>query len=577
MADNNDTTEPGAQPGPGPEAGAAAATDGQQDTHSLPGGAEPAGHAPGAQGSLPGDPAAQGVPVQGTPAQGAQGPSAPQPPVSHQQAPQPPHQQAYGAQASGTAPQQDAPLAPGAAGAPVAPVAPYAGETQQLPSAGAPAQAYGAEQSGTAFGATAPAEPAAAGQQTATKRGPSNGTFIAGLAIAALIGGIVGGGVSSLVVANSFPTPPSVVQQGSGTVQLNNPDSATEISGVAMVATPSVVTISVETQSEAGSGSGVIYNDDGYIITNAHVVTLDGAASDPKIRVKLSDGRVFDGTLVGTAPYADIAVVKIDAENLTPISVAESGGVNVGDLAVAIGAPMSLSNTVTSGVVSALNRGISVGSALIPQDPNQDGQGDGGGSTPDGEGQYPWDFRFDNPREDGTQAQTGGQVTLPVVQTDASINPGNSGGALLNANGELIGINVAIASPGASEGKASSAGLGFAIPSDLATRMADEIIKGDKPSHGLLGASVVDAELDTETPTTHAGGLIKEIVRGGAAGKAGLKVGDVITAVDGVPAGDGTSVSALVRMHAGGSEVTIDYTRAGNPGQVTATLDTLEW
>lgn len=425
---------------------------------------------------------------------------------------------------------------------------------------------------------SAPTAPGQPPQPNPGKRGHSTGTFLAGLAVAALIGGIVGGGVSSLVVANSFPKGNAVSQQG-GTVKLNNPETATDISGVAMVATPSVVTLSVESQTEAGSGSGVIYSEDGYIITNAHVVTLDGAATDPRIRVKHSDGRVFDGKLVGVAPYSDIAVVKIEAEGLTPIEVADSSKVNVGDLAVAIGAPMSLSNTVTSGVVSALNRGISVGSALIPQDPNQEGQEDprGEGSPNDGGRGFPWDFRFDTPGESQNTQQAGGQVTLPVVQTDASINPGNSGGALLNAKAELIGINVAIASPGATEGNASSAGLGFAIPADLATRVADEIIAGEKPSHGLLGASVVDSSLDTDQDANHAGGLIKELVRGGAAAKAGLKLGDVITGVDGIPAADGTSVSALIRMHAGDSEVTIDYTRQGVAGQVTATLGTLDW
>ena len=413
---------------------------------------------------------------------------------------------------------------------------------------------------GTAF--SAPAQPEA-------KRGHSTGTFLAGLAVAALIGGVVGGGTSALVSANTQTTPgPSVVHQN-GTVTLNNPETATNITGVAAIATPSVVTITVTTATSGGSGSGVIYSADGYIITNAHVVTLNAAATSPRIRVQLSDGRVFNGTIVGTAPYADIAVVKIEADNLTPIKVADSGQVNVGDLAVAIGAPLSLSNTVTSGVVSALNRGISVGSALIPQNPSQEDEDD--------EGTNPWDFRFDSPDQNTQQQTTGGQVTLPVIQTDASINPGNSGGALLNGKGELIGINVAIMSPGASEGKASSAGLGFAIPSQLASRVADEIISGQKPSHGLLGASVVDSSLDTDEDADHTGGLIRELSRGGAAEKAGLRVGDVITAVNGIPAADGTSVSALIRMNAGGSEVRIDYTRGGKAGQVTATLGTLEW
>lgn len=420
-----------------------------------------------------------------------------------------------------------------------------------------------------AFEALAAADSPA--DQPGSRRGLTTGTFLSGLAVAALVGGIVGGGVSSLVIANSGGASSAVNQQG-GTVTLNNPESVTEISGVASVAMPSVVTLSVQSQSAAGSGSGVIYSEDGYIITNAHVVTLDGASSNPGIRVKLSDGRMLDGQLVGVAPYSDIAVVKVEAEGLTPIEVAESSRVNVGDLAVAIGAPMSLSNTVTSGVVSALNRGISVGSPLIPSDPQEESQ-----EPEDGSPSFPWDFRFETPGQEQNPQQSVGQVTLPVIQTDASINPGNSGGALLNNRGELIGINVAIASPGASEGTASSAGLGFAIPAELATRVADEIIAGEKPSHGLLGASVADSSLDTDADANHAGGLVRELVRGGAAMDAGLRVGDVITAINGVPAADGTSVSALIRMHAGGSEATVDYTRNGVPGQTEVTLGTLDW
>ncbi|QIM19754.1 PDZ domain-containing protein [Leucobacter coleopterorum] len=403
------------------------------------------------------------------------------------------------------------------------------------------------------------------------------GVLLAGLAIGALLGGIVGGGVAAVVSSNTSNYSGS---QASGTLTLNNPDSASTVSGVAAVATPSVVTLEVSGGSSSGSGSGVIYREDGYIITNAHVVTLDGAAGDnAKIRVKLSDGRILTGKLVGVDPYADLAVVKVDADNLPAIKVADSTKLNVGDTTVAIGAPLNLSSTVTSGVVSAINRGISVGSPLIPQDgsdqqqqqPND--QGD--------QGTFPWDFQFpDNGQSDKSQQQqqpTAGTVTLPVIQTDASINPGNSGGALLNADGELIGINVAIASTSSSGGTAGSVGLGFAIPSNLAVRVADALIDGKQPSHGLLGASVVDSSQDTDADQNFAGGLIVDVASQGAAEKAGLKAGDVITKVGGVPAVDGTSVSALIRMNGGGSKVTIDYMRNGKAAQTEATLGTLEW
>ena len=419
-------------------------------------------------------------------------------------------------------------------------------------------------------------------QHSAQPKGRT-GMLLSGLAIGALLGGVVGGGVAAVVSANGSQ---QVVAQGaSGTLTLNNAETATAISGVAAVATPSVVTLEVAGASASGSGSGVIYDEDGYIVTNAHVVTLDGAASEnAKIRVKLSDGRILDGRLVGVDPYADLAVVKVDATGLPAIKVADSSKLNVGDLTVAIGAPLNLANTVTSGVVSSLYRGISVGSPLIPQDPSspQDGRGDQGEDGGDSYG-FPWDFRFGLPDQgqgngqQQQQQQSTGTVTLPVVQTDASINPGNSGGALLNGKGELIGINVAIASPTSSDGVAGSAGLGFAIPSNLAARVADSIIAGEQPSHGLLGASVADSSQDTDEDANHAGGLLVDVVKGGAADKAGLRAGDVVTAVNGVPAVDGTSVSALVRMNAGGTTVTIDYTRGGKAAQTDAKLGELEW
>ncbi len=434
---------------------------------------------------------------------------------------------------------------------------------------GASGGAGGTGTPGEAFGAAAVPAGGSAHPKSRT------GSLLAGLAIGALLGGLVGGGVAALVSSNNAPQN----QAQGGTITLNNAENATAISGVAAVATPSVVTLEVSGGNASGSGSGVIYSEDGYIITNAHVVTLDGAAmQDANVRVKFSDGRILSGSVVGVDPYADLAVVKVDATGLPAIKVADSDKLDVGDLTVAIGAPLNLANTVTSGVVSALNRGISVGSPLIPQDPTP--QQDDEQQSPG----FPWDFRFglpDNGQQQEEQQQQqqsgGGAVTLPVIQTDASINPGNSGGALLNGKGELIGINVAIASAAASNGAAGSDGLGFAIPANLATRVADAIIAGEQPSHGLLGASVADSTQDTDEDAGHAGGLLVDVTRDGAAAKAGLKAGDVVTAVDGVPAVSGTSVSALIRMHEGGSTVKIDYLRGGKAGQTEATLGKLEW
>lgn len=390
------------------------------------------------------------------------------------------------------------------------------------------------------------------------------GFFVVGLAIGALVGGIVGGGTAAVIAANSEST--GVVSNSAGQVTITNPEATTPVSAIARVATDSVVTLDVTSDTDAGSGSGVIYSEDGYIITNAHVVTMQGSTLESTtVRALLSDGRMLPATIVGTDPYADIALLKVEADNLSAIDIAESEELQVGDLSVAIGAPFNLSSTVTSGIVSALSRGITVGSPLIPleqQDSEQDEQS-------------PWDFQFDVPKQEQQQMPTGGQVTLPVIQTDADINPGNSGGALLNSEGKLVGINVAIASIGQEQGAPGSVGLGFAIPADLATRVADSIIAGERPSHGLLGATVADAR--SSATATHLGGLVQEIIRGGAAEKTGFRPGDVITSINGVPAADGTTVSALIRYHEGESEVEIGYVRNDEQRTQLVKLGTLDW
>lgn len=455
---------------------------------------------------------------------------------------------------------------PTPAGAPAAPTAPTA------------AVGTGSVAPGTAFGpsphAGTPLQPAA--PVPAAPSSSRSGGLIAGIAIGAIIGGLVGGGAAAVVASNVGG--PTVVQSTGGSLTLTNEQSATAITGVAAVATPSVVTLQVASPEGNGSGSGVIYSEDGYIITNAHVATLGGATADPTIRVRMSDGTIFDGTLIGSDPFADIAVVKIQATGLSPIAVADSDDLNVGDLAVAIGAPLNLSNTVTSGVVSALNRGISIASSMVPEGTDDEVPDD----QPQEDGGFPWDFRFETPENERQAPQQpqqqnwGSRVAIPVLQTDASINPGNSGGALLNVNAELIGINVALASNDTSAA-AGSDGLGFAIPSNFAVRVADALIAGERPSHGLLGVSVQEAAQDTDEDAKREGGLIAEVVPGGAADRAGLRAGDVITAVGGVPVNSSTAVSAMVRYFEGGSDVEITYSRGGKLAETTVTLGTLEW
>lgn len=423
----------------------------------------------------------------------------------------------------------------------------------------------GAQSFGLAGSAPYPAVASSAAQpeKHAEPQKSTAGFFVVGLAIGALVGGIVGGGTAAVISANSEPA--GVVSNSGGQVTITNPEATTPVSAIARVATESVVTLDVASDTDAGSGSGVIYSEDGYIITNAHVVTMQGSTLESTtVRALLSDGSMLPATIVGTDPYADIALLKVEANNLSPIDIAESEELQVGDLSVAIGAPFNLSSTVTSGIVSALSRGITVGSPLIPLEQQDSEQNE----------QSPWDFQFDVPKQE-QQMSAGGQVTLPVIQTDADINPGNSGGALLNSEGKLVGINVAIASIGQEQGAPGSVGLGFAIPADLATRVADSIIAGERPSHGLLGATVADAR--SSATATHLGGLIQEIIQGGAAEKNGFRPGDVITSVNGVPAADGTTVSALIRYHEGESEVEIGYVRNDEQRTQQVKLGTLDW
>ena len=254
-------------------------------------------------------------------------------------------------------------------------------------------------------------------------------------------------------------------------VNVNDADDATLITAVAAKASPSVVTISVSASAGGGTGSGVILSEDGYVLTNTHVVTLDGAVADPDIQVATNDGRLYDATIVGTDPISDLAVIKLDgATDLQPAEFADSDELNVGDTAIAIGAPLGLAGTVTNGIVSALNRSITIASSAAPEE--SDGTEE---ETPTPES--PFDFwQFDVPGQEQGTPSASSTISLSVVQTDAAINPGNSGGALLDSDGNVIGINVAIASAGSSSGQSGSIGVGFAIPSNLAQRVADELI-----------------------------------------------------------------------------------------------------
>ena len=346
---------------------------------------------------------------------------------------------------------------------------------------------------------------------------------IAALALGAVVGGASGAGVAALVSANGTP----VVQQARAAsgVTINNPKDVTSVAAAAAAASPSVVTIDVSSGSKGGVGSGVILNTAGYVLTNRHVVTLDGAVNNATIHVKASDGTIYQAMVVGTDAISDLAVIKLsDAQGLTPIRWADSSALNVGNTVIEIGAPLDLPGTVTDGIVSALHRCIAVG----PSSP------------------------------------------LPVIQADAAINPGNSGGALLNQYGQLIGINVAIAEAGGTSTSASgSIGVGFSIPSNLAKRISDELIATGTATHGMLGASVKNSTSNT------VGAVIGQVSAGGAGANAGLQPADVVITFNGVPITDAKDLTAQVRVLAAGGTADLTYLRNGVATTVSVTVGQL--
>ena len=455
--------------------------------------------------------------------------------------------------------------------------APYT--APRVPSYAEASAQYGGAHPYAANATTAPQHAATTPHHTATatahgaatdqgSQGQPSGRIGAGKVVgimvaAALVGGAAGLGVAA---AGASLFPQSVVTTSPSTVVVNNTDSVNQTTAIAAKVVPSVVTISVSSGSSGGTGSGVVLTADGYVVTNTHVVTLDGQVADPELTVTTSDGKVYSAEIVGTDPTYDLAVIKLtDASGLTPIEFADSTKLNVGDQTVAVGAPLGLPNTVTAGIVSALNRSIQIASSAAPEgdsqeDPPQQGQGD----SP---------FRFDFGQ--GQQQSATRSISIAVIQTDAAINPGNSGGALVNGDGKLIGINVAIASTGGSSSSspAGSIGVGFSIPSVIVKRISDEIIENGKATHGLLGAMVGDAA--AQPNVTMLGAYIIEVTSGGPADAAGLKKGDVVTSFNGFPVTDATDLIAQVRALAAGSTAPIVYVRDGKTISAEVTLGSL--
>lgn len=358
---------------------------------------------------------------------------------------------------------------------------------------------------------------------------------IAALAMgSALVGGIIGSSAFSVTYFGATQPAPVVV---------NNVEQINWVTGAASEAGPAVVTLWVESSASSGSGSGVILSEDGYILTNAHVVTLSGSTNNPDLSVKLWDGTVLPAELTGYDTVYDLAVIKVEASGLKAIKFADSSKLNVGQNVVAIGAPLGLASTVTEGIVSALNRTIRVASAEVSEEP----------------GLQFW-------------TGTGESISIQVIQTDAAINPGNSGGALVNERGELVGINVAIATAGS--GEAGSIGVGFAIPSNTANRIASEIMQTGKATHGLLGAMVRDNSENGSGFST--GAYVDQVTEGGAAESAGIQSGDVIIEFAGQKVTSAADLTAMVRAQPAGAEVQLKIVRDGETITIRATLGDAE-
>ncbi|MFG2115028.1 S1C family serine protease [Streptomyces sp. NPDC048718] len=406
----------------------------------------------------------------------------------------------------------------------------------------APAPAPAAD-AGAGWPPAPPVAPAWGVPQQPVPEAPARGRgggLIAAVLVAALVAGGIGGGVGYWA-ANQRDGGPG----GSTTISAGDSPSSFKrdpgtVAAVAAKALPSVVTISAKSggrEGEGGTGTGFVYDREGHIVTNNHVVA--SAANGGTLSATFSNGKTYAAEVVGRAQGYDVAVLKLKnaPSGLTPIPLGDSDKVAVGDSTIAIGAPFGLSNTVTTGIISAKNRPVA--------------SGDGSG----GKNSY-----------------------MSALQTDASINPGNSGGPLLDASGAVIGINSAIQSAGSGFGQsqAGSIGLGFAIPVNQARNVAEQLIKTGKPVYPVIGATVnMQDQLDGG-----AGAVIAEEGSGGTpaispdgpAAKAGLKGGDTIVAFGGRPIDNGRTLIGEIWTHQPGDKVEITYKRDGKTSTTTVVL-----
>lgn len=357
--------------------------------------------------------------------------------------------------------------------------------------------------------------------------------------------GFLGALVACVVVLGAY----SVINQGSSSVTIGSDggtnitvqgEDATLAETVAQKALPSVVNIDVYTQdasymfggiaqsdsnsyTESSLGSGVILSSDGYILTNYHVI-----ADSDRLMVT-ANGEEYEAQAVGTDPSSDLAVLKIDAHDLTAIEIGSSSDLVVGEWVMAVGSPFGLEQSVSTGIVSATSRSSA---ALTSEESNA--------------------------------------VYVNMIQTDAAINPGNSGGALVDSNGKLIGINTLIAST-----SGQSSGVGFAIPIDYAMNIAQQIIDGKTPSHAQLGVSLttIDSSMAQRYGLpVDSGAYITSVVAGSGAEQAGLQQGDIITKIDDQSISSATDLVIAVREHNPGDTISITYNRQGTETTAEVTL-----
>jgi len=546
----DETRNPQQQPDPAPPQAASPPAPAPMPPAPAPTSAQepapypPAAEAPAAPTSeLPAAPAAYGgtsEPVAADPYARPQDPepnpfASPEPATGDQFAYPPPAEAAY--QRPDTTTYQQASAYPGAS--PYQPGAAYQGGPVHQPGAayqGGPIHQGSPGQHHTGpFGPTgAPPYPApygVTGPAKSRRRGAAAGIAAAAIALA-LISGVTGSAATLALTGDDSGSAAPVITREVSPASTKSAAAGT-VEAAAATINPSVVTLQVvgseNGQTARGTGSGVVIRPDGYILTNNHVVAP--AANGGSVKVFFSDGTSKDAKIVGRDPSNDLAVVKVDGvDSLKAATFADSSSLKIGQPVLAVGAPLGLSGTVTEGIISAVNRPVRTG--------------------------------------DGT----GQDAVIDAIQTDAAINPGNSGGPLVDLSGRVIGINSAIATVGGGNngfpGQSSQSGnigVGFAIPANDAVKIAQQLIENGKASHATLGVSAQDSADGT-------GATVASVVPGSAASKAGLRAGDVITAVGSRRVVDVDSLVAAVRDHQSGDKVGVTYVRGGKSSKVVATL-----